>query len=758
MFIGIALEHATRWDGIGFVNYRATQRHGHEVIYGHEFSSGDKIGVLLNMDHGTISFFKDFNDFQNDQFSVVNMGIAYHSLRSEELNNQSILSVFQTTPTFFPCVGMKNKDDQLSIRNIRWASSSGLEPMNILENLLNSRILIRNWRMLDKLSNSEFESYCKVIYVAYLNWRNQELVTIETQPGIDTAIDTRFSRIHETVSKLLVSAGLQAINLSRDCNITTPYGNGKIIGIRSGEIWYTLHSGEHGSWYWTNEQFVLLLIAGACNQVGVVVNSCNNPLLEEIVDTSNEIIRTLTFDEFSSHINNKLTGHWTLRDDEALVKLVNTFVDKFNEDPLRLNITHLDRLRRSLGTLTSKNFDEIQVHYCVMFVFNRAVRTSLPFFDIGKQSGCLLTTFFDQELANLQHNFFSSTLFTSLSGVEISSIKKFIFTRTKLDLWKAAIMQTNEPIPIPADEYDKPSIPEIKINRIIAKNTSTKKESLPLQEKINVSVLGQLMRQIDSWDGEFLRKSISHGLDQGQSRNFYVKFDGEGVDDQGGPFRAIFQMAVEDEAKDFLNILVPCSNAQSSQNTYNKDLVVMNHEYCTNALHFNLFEQLGKVVGLACRHQILLSLSFPHFIWKALTGEMIDARDLMAIEKDYASNLKRIDAFEENDMSLFQIVELLSQKGVPEKILNQFSEKDVDENCRRRISKICNLLTHMALSGSHRISLLKFYQGLSHVIPTELFSLFNPQELEILICGEPDVDIEMLKKATEYINVSPNDR
>jgi hypothetical protein len=70
-------------------------------------AAGDTVGVLLDMDKGTISFFKDGEDFNLGKVVVINMGVAYHNLRR---NNRSPCSVL------YPCFGIKSAGDQLSLR------------------------------------------------------------------------------------------------------------------------------------------------------------------------------------------------------------------------------------------------------------------------------------------------------------------------------------------------------------------------------------------------------------------------------------------------------------------------------------------------------------------------------------------------------------------------------------------------------------------------------------------------------------------
>jgi hypothetical protein len=103
VFIGVSPADAQNWSGYGFLNYRATQYSGSETLYGSYYGPGDSVGVLLDMDHGTVSFFKDGEDFNSGKTVAMNMGVAYHSLRRNHRNLQ---------PALFPCFGLKSSGDQ----------------------------------------------------------------------------------------------------------------------------------------------------------------------------------------------------------------------------------------------------------------------------------------------------------------------------------------------------------------------------------------------------------------------------------------------------------------------------------------------------------------------------------------------------------------------------------------------------------------------------------------------------------------------
>ena len=54
------------------------------------------------------------------------------------------------------------------------------------------------------------------------------------------------------------------------------------------------------------------------------------------------------------------------------------------------------------------------------------------------------------------------------------------------------------------------------------------------------------------------------------------------------------------------------------------------------------------------------------------------------------------------------------------------------------------------MTGAIRQQLNSFLEGFYDIIPKRLISIFNEQELELLISGLPTIDIDDLKQNTEY--------
>ena len=101
------------------------------------------------------------------------------------------------------------------------------------------------------------------------------------------------------------------------------------------------------------------------------------------------------------------------------------------------------------------------------------------------------------------------------------------------------------------------------------------------------------------WDRSQWRRSYEHVSDKGQKRAFFAKFLGENVDDNGGPYRAVFAAAICDEPEQ-LEMLDGCCR--------------FNYKGKGPTLMF-----YGRLVGLAVRHGIQLPVLMQPYAWERLT-------------------------------------------------------------------------------------------------------------------------------------------
>jgi E3 ubiquitin-protein ligase HUWE1 len=67
------------------------------------------------------------------------------------------------------------------------------------------------------------------------------------------------------------------------------------------------------------------------------------------------------------------------------------------------------------------------------------------------------------------------------------------------------------------------------------------------------------------------------------------------------------------------------------------------------------------------------------------------------------------------------------------------------------------LVAHHKMTAAIRSQIEAFLDGFYELVPPELISIFSPTELELLICGLPDVDVDELYAFTEYHQYRLND-
>lgn len=286
------------------------------------------------------------------------------------------------------------------------------------------------------------------------------------------------------------------------------------------------------------------------------------------------------------------------------------------------------------------------------------------------------------------------------------------------------------------------------------------------------SVFGQLMSEADllKWDSMRLRRSYSHIQDAGQKRCFFVKFESEGVDDHGGPYRAVFQLAAEEEPAGSLGILVPCPNAEGAmQNTdkmvfntrvdvkqsSSEDSSVLSEAQVLECCYF-----LGRLVGISTRHDINVALNLPGLIWRALVGLPSGWKELHEIDSFTTLSLRKIEMLSESDWAAAAETwsDILGDRlNTVNKDLVRY-QPDLSRSkgitYESRLNVLGVIVEDCLRKGETQLE--EFTRGLNDVLPVELFPFFTPNELEALICGEPEIDVGLLQRATVYENVDEN--
>lgn len=177
--------------------------------------------------------------------------------------------------------------------------------------------------------------------------------------------------------------------------------------------------------------------------------------------------------------------------------------------------------------------------------------------------------------------------------------------------------------------------------------------------------------------------------------------------------------------------------------------------------HLSYFKFVGRVVGKALLDGQLLDVHFTRSFYKHILGVKVTYHDIEAIDPDYYKNLKwmlennindvpdltfSIDADEEKRI-LYERTEVTDYELIP----GGRNTKVTEENKHQYV----DLVAEHRLTTAIRPQINAFLEGFNELIPKEMISIFNDKELELLISGLPDIDLDDMRANTEYSGYSP---
>lgn len=177
--------------------------------------------------------------------------------------------------------------------------------------------------------------------------------------------------------------------------------------------------------------------------------------------------------------------------------------------------------------------------------------------------------------------------------------------------------------------------------------------------------------------------------------------------------------------------------------------------------HLSYFKFVGRVVGKALFDGQLLDVHFTRSFYKHILDVKVTYHDIEAIDPDYYKNLKwmlendisdlldltfSIDADEEK-LILYERTQVTDYELIP----GGRNIKVTEENKHQYV----DLVAEHRLTTAIRPQINAFLEGFTELIPRELISIFNDKELELLISGLPDIDLEDMRANTEYSGYSP---
>jgi len=228
-----------------------------------------------------------------------------------------------------------------------------------------------------------------------------------------------------------------------------------------------------------------------------------------------------------------------------------------------------------------------------------------------------------------------------------------------------------------------------------------------------------------------------------------VKFEGEEGADYGGLTREWYLVISREMLNPDIGLFVPSHGSKLAfQCNPASDIIFANEDF----VHFRF---VGRIVGKALYDNMLLDAHFTRAMYKAILRLPLSLSDVQDTEPEVFKSLhwllhndvSGLDLFFDTESEKFGVRETFELKeggsGIP--VTNENKAEYV------------KLLSEHRLRNSVRKQMQEFLDGFHELIPLDLIPMFSPAELELLMCGLPNVDREDLRSNTEYCGTYTRD-
>ncbi|KAJ5859766.1 hypothetical protein N7534_005043 [Penicillium rubens] len=235
---------------------------------------------------------------------------------------------------------------------------------------------------------------------------------------------------------------------------------------------------------------------------------------------------------------------------------------------------------------------------------------------------------------------------------------------------------------------------------------------------------------------EIMRQSASD-----LKKRLMIKFDGEDGLDYGGLSREFFFLLSHEMFNPFY-----CLFEYSAHDNYTLQI---NPHSGVNPEHLNYFKFIGRVVGLAIFHRRFLDSFFIGAFYKMMLRKKVSLQDMEGVDEDLHRNLawtldNDIDGIVELTFSVDD--EKFGERRTIDLIPGGRDIPVTNENKPQYIE----LVTEWKIMKRVEEQFDAFMSGFNELIPPDLVNVFDERELELLIGGIADIDVEDWKKHTDY--------
>uniref|UniRef100_A0A8D3CYF4 E3 ubiquitin-protein ligase n=1 Tax=Scophthalmus maximus TaxID=52904 RepID=A0A8D3CYF4_SCOMX len=223
----------------------------------------------------------------------------------------------------------------------------------------------------------------------------------------------------------------------------------------------------------------------------------------------------------------------------------------------------------------------------------------------------------------------------------------------------------------------------------------------------------------------------------------WVEFEGEKGLDYGGVAREWFFLM----SKEMFN---PYYGLFEYSATDNYTLQINPNSGLCNEDHLSYFKFIGRVAGMAVYHGKLLDAFFIRPFYKMMLQKPITLQDMESVDSEYFNSLMWILENDPTDLDLRFTIdeELFGQTHQHELKLGGAEIVITNENKKEYI----HLVMQWRFVNRIQKQMTAFKEGFFELVPQDLIKIFDENELELLMCGLGDVDVNDWRENTKYKN------
>uniref|UniRef100_A0A8B9KUP5 HECT-type E3 ubiquitin transferase n=1 Tax=Astyanax mexicanus TaxID=7994 RepID=A0A8B9KUP5_ASTMX len=224
----------------------------------------------------------------------------------------------------------------------------------------------------------------------------------------------------------------------------------------------------------------------------------------------------------------------------------------------------------------------------------------------------------------------------------------------------------------------------------------------------------------------------------------WIEFESEKGLDYGGVAREWFFLL----SKEMFN---PYYGLFEYSATDNYTLQINPNSGLCNEDHLSYFKFIGRVAGMAVYHGKLLDGFFIRPFYKMMLGKQISLNDMESVDSEYYNSLKWILENDPMDLDLRFCIDEDNFGQVTKTYLDLLGSSLCLLYSYHR-PHVSSLVIQWRFVNRVQKQMNAFMEGFTELILIDLIKIFDENELELLMCGLGDVDVNDWRQHTVYKN------